>query len=449
LGPLGDSRAVEPLIALLRVGLPTIPEKIAPSFAARDAAIKALWRQVSGLPNEARLDALRAAARTLSPEEARLVSSSPEEARLGALEAAATALGSLRDQRAIEILIVALTTVCVQDPDPDPASEAGLFPHAIHPKFLAQSLNSAAEAALKKIDPEWRRTAEARRSVPFLLSVLVDPRKGINSGVAQILDTIDPDWPLLDAARSCVPQAIMALRDWRNRRDWVVGVLARIGDPRSAEALLGMLRLRHADLNGETARGLVALGAPAAAALVGAAKQITDVSELKGIVGVRRAIRLRNQGLVRQMGRLVCARCYLRASTVKGSLGRPWCEKFVVCRGCGSATHLRGGVRTLVGVIGGDRWRPWQEGDGLFVPLWREHNGTARYGEIDRLVVAEGGAADHDRAVAAVVKELADGACGSRKRLRKVTVLILDPPALSDDSRLLLRETFQSVSEQG
>jgi hypothetical protein len=258
--------------------------------------------------------------------------------------------------------------------------------------------------------------------------------------VAKILDTIDPDWPLFDAARSCVPQALVVLRDRRCvRADLVAGMLARIGDPRSAKALLDeALRRRHAHLDGEAARGLIALGAPAAPALVAAAKGITDGRDLDGIAGVRRAIRLRNQELGRQLNRLVCVRCHLRASVSKGSLGRPWREKFVVCRGCGAATHLRGGVGTLVGVIGGDRRRYWHEDDG-----------TARYAEIDRLLVAEGGAEDHDRALAAVVKTLTDGASRSPRRLRRVTVVILGRPALSDDSRLLLRETFQSVSEQG
>jgi hypothetical protein len=67
------------------------------------------------------------------------------------------------------------------------------------------SVRAAANEALRRIDPNWPKSPEARASIGVLLPRLCDRNESVKVAAAQTLTLIDQHWPAMADARAMVP----------------------------------------------------------------------------------------------------------------------------------------------------------------------------------------------------------------------------------------------------
>ena len=139
------------------------------------------------------------------------------------------ALGQIRDERALEPLILAL-------------------------KDEQSTIRQAASAALQRIDAEWPRSEAAQRALPELKAALKDKEYWVRQAAAEALTkigearTMEPDGTrFIDAAthkRQVVVEIfVAALQDAdRDLRQAAAEALGRIGDRRAFDALTAALQ---------------------------------------------------------------------------------------------------------------------------------------------------------------------------------------------------------------
>ncbi|MEM1574213.1 MAG: HEAT repeat domain-containing protein [Candidatus Methanomethylicaceae archaeon] len=226
LGEIKDIRAIEPLILALG------DEDSSVRYAAREALnkIDPKWNE-------------REEVKKYIPEFINALEDKSWRTRVGA----AFALGEIKDIRAIEPLILALSDE-------------------------NDSVRDEARDALKKIDPKWNEREEAKRAVPKLINVLKD--KSISSGTRvgaafalgeikdisafeplvlalgdenrdvrnaarDALNKIDPKWYEREEVKKYIPEFINALKDksWKVR-EGAAFALGEIKDIRAIEPLV-------------------------------------------------------------------------------------------------------------------------------------------------------------------------------------------------------------------
>ncbi|MEW6304089.1 MAG: HEAT repeat domain-containing protein [Verrucomicrobiota bacterium] len=227
LGKIADHRAVPPLVALLKDPRPWIQQAV---MTALDR-IDILWP-------------LGPAAGRAAPD---LIAALRDNNILVRVSAA-RALARLNDPAALEPLIAAL-------------ADGG---------YIAQ----AAENALSRINPDWRRTEAARRAaasfakglkspegdVRFtaarelgrlgggaytrpLVEALVDEQARVRTAALQALEALDPTWPTTKPAKDAVACLIQALKHPSTEVQRAAAeTLARICDPAALDALLESLQ---------------------------------------------------------------------------------------------------------------------------------------------------------------------------------------------------------------
>jgi HEAT repeat protein len=71
--------------------------------------------------------------------------------------------------------------------------------------------NTPSFEALRKIDPEWARSAAARGLLPKLIPMLADARPERRAGAAVALQRIDAAWPATEEARQAIPALAVRL----------------------------------------------------------------------------------------------------------------------------------------------------------------------------------------------------------------------------------------------
>jgi HEAT repeat protein len=199
LWPIGDARAVEPLLAALEDE----------SCGVRQAAVHALW--------------CIADRRAVEPLMAALKDEDSEVRR-----AAAELLGRISDPRAMEPLLATL-----MDGD--------------------WRVNEATEEALRRIDPHWAKSEVAERAVRTFVAALQGENWHVRVGAMVALQRIsDP---------RAVEPVLAALKDedWRVRRAaaWTLG---RIADARAVEPLAAALKDEYSEVRKAAAEVLERIG---------------------------------------------------------------------------------------------------------------------------------------------------------------------------------------------
>ncbi len=74
-----------------------------------------------------------------------------------------------------------------------------------------KDVRNAGVKALKKIDPKWFGSQEAKKAAPDLLKALVDSDKSVQATAAKVLEKVEPEWPVQDHAREAIPHFTAAL----------------------------------------------------------------------------------------------------------------------------------------------------------------------------------------------------------------------------------------------
>ena len=195
LGKIGDTRAVEPLVAALA----------AEDLQVQHAVRVALDRFV---PNWAKSEAAKQAVPTLVAGLSRRGDKSSRDA--------AYVLGEIGDVRAVEPLVVALADKDV-------------------------NMRGLAERALCAIDPNWTKSEAAQRAVPALVSALVNGDSDTGRAAEDALGRIDPNWAKSEAAKQAVPNLLATLRRRGSGAPHAADVLGKISDARAAEPLVEAL----------------------------------------------------------------------------------------------------------------------------------------------------------------------------------------------------------------
>lgn len=152
---------------------------------------------------------------------------------------AAMALGSIKDPRAVEPLIVSLKHK--EDAVQEKAALAlGEIkdPRAIEP-LISVAYIWEARKALDKIDPNWRESDRARQAIHDFIMRRLSTLYWVSwERLESALESINPNWTNTDAARQTLPNLILALVDKsRDTRRWALNTLNKI-DPnrRTSEA---------------------------------------------------------------------------------------------------------------------------------------------------------------------------------------------------------------------
>ncbi|MGH9581172.1 MAG: HEAT repeat domain-containing protein, partial [Terriglobales bacterium] len=255
LGNIGDHRAVEPMVVMLRHrGEVTIVQALG-RIRSRSAIEPLIGRLADPRPwmqqaAEAALKSIdrnwgrhAAVARAVSGFVATLQDRS-KSSNLLLRTAAALALGKLRDRSAIEPLLAAL-------------KEGGYVSHA-------------AEQSLRLIDPNWQQLETTRRMVPVftallknkdlevrlgaveelskiggagciapLAEMLVDANARVRQAAAQGLGKLDANWAKSGRAAPAVPRLAEALKSRNSEvQDAAATALAKIGATAAVDALV-------------------------------------------------------------------------------------------------------------------------------------------------------------------------------------------------------------------
>jgi hypothetical protein len=131
---------------------------------------------------------------------------------------------------------------------------------------------------------------------------------------------------------------------------------------------------------------------------------------------------------------LFCTQCFTRAEEHTG--GR-W--TYVMCRHCGDVVHLQTGITKVVGRIGDFR-EPLVENGVIYLHLWDTNKGKARFADLDRLEIVNGGDVNYNWAVSALVAQLSEHAPSPSAHIE---VALQGNPPLDANSLALLREIGQ------
>lgn len=98
-----------------------------------------------------------------------------------------------------------------------------------------KDVRNAGVMALKKIDPKWFGSQEAKKTTPDLLKALVDSDRSVQATAAKVLEKVQPDWPAQDSAREAIPHFAAALdHGLETVRSAGAETLGRIGPPAKA-----------------------------------------------------------------------------------------------------------------------------------------------------------------------------------------------------------------------
>ncbi len=390
---LGDTRAIEPLIAALQ-------DK---EGDVRAAAAKALEKFGDSRAIEPLIAALQ-----------------DKEGDVRA--AAAKALAKIGDDRAIEPLIAAL-----RDTD--------------------SKVRESAMEALKRIDRDWYRSKWAKKQVPDFISALRDKNKEVRETAAELLKEIEPEWSKGEPAKRQLPEFIAALhhKAWEVR-EGAAQALGAIGDARAVEPLILSLGDEDWEVRKASAKALGEIGDARAVEPLIAALQDKESGVRESAGEALKKIRDNQAALLQSYPNILCAKCLLRTEKKRAKVKVLKTIDYVVCRRCNSSFYLVKGIREVVGTIGGDIGDYAGDINRLYLSLWSEEEKRARNADIDRLEIIPSVRTNYELAITAVWNELHNDTSRPRNYLKKIPVAIRRGVVLSKETIDLLRREFGPVS---
>jgi len=263
LAEMTDSRAVTPLLSALGDESPLVRRCSAEALGliGSERAVRPLFEALGDRNSEVRVAAGRSLTAIGTPRAIKKLIDGLKSDR-ATVRDAAEALGSLRaprDPLAVDTLIAALrdkdknVLVTVMKALANIRDRRALDPILVLLTTDEPSVYRAALRSLEKLDPDWAETAAARKIVPALLVELeegdVPTRKRILATFLHIKDT-----------RTVTP-LIEALNDANsNVRAMAAEALGRQGEPVAAEPLIAALEREESVARGSMARVLGRFG---------------------------------------------------------------------------------------------------------------------------------------------------------------------------------------------
>lgn len=113
-----------------------------------------------------------------------------------------------------------------------------------------KDVQNATIKTLKRIEPKWVQSQEAKKAAPDLLKALADSDKNVQATAAKVLEKIDPQWPGKPYAVEAVPHFVSALdHGLETVRLAGANVLGHIGPPAKDAVPKLILKLSDYDAN--------------------------------------------------------------------------------------------------------------------------------------------------------------------------------------------------------
>ena len=408
LGKIGNKSAAESLMDAMKN-----PNRILRSIAAKALGEIGDTRATASL-----VTALNDADETVREEAAKSLGRMANEKAVGPLiramndsgtvrAAAAEALGIIGDKRAVPVLINAL-----KDADEFVRSAAAEALGLLGDDQVTDALIST----LKDENEYVRGTAAkalgqigTKQIIAPLLSASVDTHEFVRASVAEALG-------ILRSPRF-VDNLIVALDDVNDYvRCAAAEALGRVGDMRAIGPLINAAKDRGSNWD-------------------------TDKAAARSLAKLAESCR----PFLQDYPDLFCSECFRRAIQKDIRPVGVYVEKAtcVFCPECHVTNNLLIGVKTVIGVIGGELKMLTKTDIVVEVPLWNEKTRKARFADIDFLHIRKGGVEEYHLAINAVILELSADKSRPGDWLKNVPVDIGAGTNLAAGTVGMLRDNFK------
>lgn len=118
-----------------------------------------------------------------------------------------------------------------------------------------------------------------------------------------------------------------------------------------------------------------------------------------------------------------------------------------ICSSCQSSSNLLGGIKNIIGVIGGNILKMEFQEETIRLPVWNEKKKKALMAEIDALEIHNGNIGNYHYAIHSVIIKLNENAVESKEWLKKIPVYLKENPKLNDVEVNLLEDNFKFDKE--
>lgn len=230
-----------------------------------------------------------------------------------------------------------------------------------------------------------------------------------------------------------------------NVRSCAIDALGNIGDPRAVKPLLKLLKSKNILYNYNISIALGIIGKPALVPTLLFMKNKDD--EIKKYC--EKAINLMKKfhgDYLKSFPLIFCRKCFLRAKVEEVKFDSQN-FKFVICRGCEKSNFFLE-AKKIIGTIGRDINLLAIEKKIAYVKLWDEYTKKARNADIDELEIINASGIDYDEAIENVYIELLKDNTREKYWTKKIPVILLNNPPISQSTILFLKENFKSVKSK-